>query len=575
MAQTTCNVAQYLLIRLKQLNVTELFQIPGDYVKYFTTELEVFPGIETIGTTNELDAAYAADAYGRTRGMAAVSLQYGVSTFSALNAVAGAYVERSPMIVISATPSASDREITDKYGVLYHHSTGNLKADQEVFEHVTVAADTIKSAKTAPQQIDALIVAALTHQRPVYVACYENVWKESCDPPSTAPLQAEMPVSDIGSLNNAVDMAWERIQSADNPMIFAGVEILRHGLSDLLQELIEASGFLYTTTSLGKTVLDEGGDKFIGTYADVASISQVPPLVTDADYFLTLGAIITDDYLTFIKNNYDNMVLATAEETRVDATKYDGVGLKDFMEALLQKFQIDDKYPIDACAPSQPVYPEPWISNLDEKYSDDSNVLTYNRFFQHAMKFLKDTNLLDDIIMTYGVSSSMYVATNAYGLKQNSFISSAAWQCIGFETGATSGAQLGSGKRAWTIAGDGGFMMICQAVSTLAKYNLDAVIFVMNNGVYAIEQVFVNVDAFEQGPEYKFDEFDILGKWDYMALAKAYGADGHRVVDVNGLQDVLRKISVRAPKELRKPILVELVIPKKNLPGQMGRFADS
>jgi len=34
-------------------------------------------------------------------------------------------------------------------------------------------------------------------------------------------------------------------------MILAGVEVLRHGLSDLLQQIIDASGFLYTTTSLG------------------------------------------------------------------------------------------------------------------------------------------------------------------------------------------------------------------------------------------------------------------------------------------------------------------------------------
>ena len=574
MAQTTCTVAQYLLIRLRQLNVTELFQIPGDYVKNFTTELEVFPGIRTIGATNELDAAYAADAYGRTRGMAAVSLQYGVSTFSALNAVGGAYVERSPMIVISATPSAKDRKNTKKYGILYHHSTGNLKADQEIYEHVTVGADTISTAKSAPKKIDALIVAALTHQRPVYVACYEEVWAQTCNAPSNTALKAKPVKSNKSNLNKAVNMAWKQILEADSPLIFAGVEVLRHGLSDLLQELIDASGFLYTTTSLGKTVLDEGGKKFIGTYADVASIPQVPQLVDEADCYLTLGAIITDDYVPFITSNYNEMILSTTEETRVGKTKFDTIGLADFMSALLKKFKNDKQYPIDVLAPAQPAYPEPWVSNSDPKYNKDSNVLTYNRFFQHSMKFLKDKNLLKDIIMTYGVSSSMYVATNAYGLKKNSYISSAAWQCIGFETGAASGAQLGSGKRAWTVAGDGGFMMICQAVSTLAKYKLDAVIFVMNNGVYAIEQVFVELDAFKKGHKYKFDEFDILGKWDYMALAKAYGAEGHQVKDVKDLHKVLKKISVRAPKKSRKPILIELIIPKKNLAGQMGRLGE-
>ena len=90
----TFTVADYLLTRLEQLKVTEVFQIPGDYVKNFTQALEYFDGIETIGTSNELDASYAADAYARTRGLGAVSLQFGVSTFSALNAIAGAKIER-------------------------------------------------------------------------------------------------------------------------------------------------------------------------------------------------------------------------------------------------------------------------------------------------------------------------------------------------------------------------------------------------------------------------------------------------------------------------------------------------
>ncbi len=117
------------------------------------------------------------------------------------------------------------------------------------------------------------------------------------------------------------------------------------------------------------------------------------------------------------------------------------------------------------------------MSNSDSKYDDQPEVITYNRFFQHSMKFLQDHDMLKDIVMTFGVSSSMYVASNAYGLSQGSFVSSAAWQYIGFETGAASGAQLGIGKRAWTVAGDGGFIMVCQSLSTLARNKLSAVIF--------------------------------------------------------------------------------------------------
>jgi indolepyruvate decarboxylase len=227
-------------------------------------------------------------------------------------------------------------------------------------------------------------------------------------------------------------------------------------------------------------------------------------------------------------------------------------------------------YPLHVTAPPQPPYPEPWLSNSDPVYADQPDILTYNRFFQHTMKFLTDRNMLKDIVWTFGISSAMYVATNAYGLPQNSFLSSAAWQIIGYETGATTGAQLGSGKRAWAVAGDGGFMTICQSLSTLARNKLNAVVFVMSNAVYAIEQVYVDMDAFKPGPEYKFDTFDLLPQWDYLALAQAFGAAGFRVTTVKELEELLYVLA-----EIKdKPALVEVVIPQKDLPGQMRRLGN-
>jgi indolepyruvate decarboxylase len=561
-------VADYLLTRLKQLNVTEIFQIPGDYVKHFTQTLEHFDGVRAVGAVNELDASYAADAYGRTRGLGAVSLQYGVSTFSALNAIAGAYVERSPVVVISATPGADARKITGMYNVLFHHSTGDLNADQEIFDKVTVASETLSTSVGAEEKIDNLLIAAITCQRPVYIACYKEVWGQPCRQPSAEVLQPAVKHSQPFALENAVEQAWTQITSAKNPLIFAGVEILRFGLSDLLQQIIDASGFLYTTTTLGKTVLDEKGDKFIGTYSDQASIPAVLDIVGQADCVLTLGTIITDDYLWFIENKYAAMVIATTDEIRAGYFAYQDVTMKDFMEALLKRFTDCDDYPLEIVAPPQPEYPEPWVSNSDPKFDGCPEVITYNRFFQHSMKFLEDNNLSDKIVMTLGVSSSLYVATNAYGMSQNSFLGSAAWQCIGFETGAASGAQLGSGKRAWTIAGDGGFMTVCQSLSTLARNNLNAVIFVINNGVYAIEQVYVDLNSFKAGEEYKFDDFDILPKWNYKALAEAFGATGLRAETVTELKAVLQELK----KPTDKPTLVEIVIPEKDLPQQMLRL---
>lgn len=563
-------VADYLLTRLKQLNVTEVFQIPGDYVKNFTTALEVFEGINTIGAVNELDAAYAADAYARTRGLGAVSLQYGVSTFSALNAIAGAYVERSPVVVISACPGADMRNQTEMYGMIFHHSTGDLHADQDVYKNVTVAAETLSTSVGAAEKIDRLLVAALTHQRPVYIACYKEVWGEPCPRPPAQALRPEQPVSAEAALENAVNTAWKIISPAKQPVIFAGVELLRFGLTDLLQQIIKASGIPYTTTTLGKAVLSEDPEHFMGTYSDAASVSAVRDAVQNSDCIIALGTIITDDYLWLMENKYAEMVLASTDEIRAGYFKYQEVFMQDFMLALLHKFRSSQQpvYPLHLSPPAWPVYPEPWLSSSDPRWECEPNVITFNRFFQHTFHHLKEQRLLDKVNLIFGVSSSLYVAANATGLKQGSFIGSAAWQCIGFETGATSGAQLGSGKRSLTFAGDGGFMMVCQSLSTLARNKLNSVIFVMSNGVYAIEQVYVNIDAFQAGSAHQFDSFDILPKWDYLALAKAFGAQAYRVATVDELKQVLTEID--HIKDC--PVLVEVVIPPKDLPAQMQRL---
>jgi indolepyruvate decarboxylase len=113
-------------------------------------------------------------------------------------------------------------------------------------------------------------------------------------------------------------------------------------------------------------------------------------------------------------------------------------------------------------------------------------------------------------------------------------------------------------------------MMIAQSLSTLVKYNINSVIFVMSNGVYAIEQVYVDINSFKAGPSHKFDAFDILPKWDYQALAKAFGANSYRAETVTELDEVLLKLK----KKTNLPSLVEIVIPEKDLARQMKRLGE-
>ena len=549
------NVAQYIIARLRDVGVEHVFTVPGDYAAPFIDVLDSSPGISRIPNINELGSGYAADGYGRYKGVGCACVQYGVGTFSLLDCVAGSYVERVPVVVISASPSTSDRVLERTKKILFHHSTGDLQADRIVFQNVTVASLIIDDPAKAAEQIDAAFTAMLTHRRPIYIEVLKNVWTLPCGEP-TGTLAPIVTPSDPASLHAALDAAWARIQAAQQPVIWAGVQIARFGLRDTLQALVDRSGLPFTTTSLGKTVLDEAQPQFIGTYAGPASPPSTWDFVSASDCVVALGTIITDDYLNIMASSFGIMIEVTEEEVRIGHQYYHQVTMRDFIEGLLARYE--NTAPPAATIPQRPAVPRP---------AQPTDGLTYNIFMDELADFLWRENLVNNTALVLGESTALYVFGNLFGLPRDGFISNAAWGSLGHETGAALGVMLGSDKRAFVVAGDGGFRMVCQEISSLVMAKQNAVIFVMSNNVYAIEQAFVNLDAFK--PDGEFAPFDILPVWDYAALAKAFGATGMRADTVGSLRAVL----IDAVKVTNGPVLVEVIIPEKDLAPQLERLA--
>jgi indolepyruvate decarboxylase len=549
------NVAEYIVARLRDVGVEHVFTVPGDYAAPFIDVLDSSPGITRVANINELGSGYAADGYARYKGVGCACVQYGVGTFSLLNCTAGSFVERVPVVVISASPSTKDRILERTQKILFHHSTGDLRANQKVFENVTVASVIVDDPAKAPEQIDDAFRAMLTHRRPIYIEVLKDVWTMPCGEPrgSLAPIVA---VSDPASLLAALDAAWGRIQAAKQPVIWAGVEIARFGLRDTLQALVDRSGLPFTTTSLGKTILDEAQPQFIGTYAGPASPSGTWDFMSGADCILALGTIITDDYLNIMASSFGAMIEVTEAEVRVGHQYYHQVTMADFIAGLLARF--------DAGAARSVSIPE---RLAEPPAAQPGDGLTYNVFMYELAEFLRREKLLDSTALVLGESTALYVFGNLFGLPRDAFVANAAWGSLGHETGAALGIMLASDKRAFVVAGDGGFRMVCQELSSLAMAKQNAVIFVMSNNVYAIEQAFVNLDAFK--PDGAFAGFDVLPVWDYVSLARGFGATGRRADTVGALRGILAEVV----NVTDGPVLVEVVIPEKDLAPQLERLA--
>lgn len=557
---TRTTVSKYLIARLEQVGVKHIFAVPGDYASPFLEAIDASPGIERVANIAELGSGYAADGYARYRGVGAACVQYGVGTFSILNCTAGSYVERLPVAVISASPSTRDRELERTRGILFHHSTGDLHAGQLVFNHVTVASEIIAHPGEAPAQIDRAITAMLTHRRPIYLEVVNDIWSQECAAPEgrLAPVTAS---SDPASLAAALDAAWRRIREAKLPVLWAGVEIQRFGLQDTLQRIVDAGGLCFTTTTLGKTVLDEAQEAFIGTYAGPASPNLTRAVMAATDCVIALGAIITDDDLDIMAEKFGVMIEATVEETRIGYEYYRQVTLADFLAGLLARFEADRECPRECVLPN--VLPLPPTEIQPE------TPLTYEVFMLELNDFLQRERLLDNIALVLGESTSLYVFGNLFGLPRDSFVAGAAWGSLGHETGCALGVWLGSGKRPFVVAGDGGFRMVCQELSSLASRKCNAVVFVLSNDVYAIEQAFVDIEAFK--PDGQFADFDVLPRWDYLHLAAAFEARGFCARTVAELRSALAEAS----RLEDVPALVQVVIPQKDLAPQLKRLAEA
>ena len=543
-------IADYLTTRLAQIGVKHIFAVPGDYVFGFLECVESSGQVARVGVSNELVAGYAADAYARTTGIGAVAVTYGVGAFSLLNAVAGSYVELLPVIVICGSPSNAQREIARTRGVLYHHTTTDLNADELVYKNVTTHATVISDAARAPAEIDRALTAALCDRRPVYIEITSDLWTSACAAPA-APLTMPAKPNDQAALGEAVADAWTRITSAKSPLILGGVLIDRLGLQREFQDLVAASGFPFTCALTEKSIVSESTPRFVGVF-DGAGDEHVQGIVQDADCLLAPGTLITDHYLELVQHDYDKMIHAHLDGIRIGYHFYPGVGLPQFLEALVAKFKGDSRYPWQLLPIVQPP--------LSSPTGGPDTPVTYESFFQRIAPFLDDS-----MIVLADLSISLHVAPRLRIARSSGFVAQAGWEAIGYALGAAVGVGFASPARPIVIVGDGGFQMTCQAISTLVRCKQRAIVFVMNNGIYGLEQANIDPTFFTaNGPLTPFNRLD---EWDYEMLGRAMGAWATTVSTQGDLDAALTAAGAQTGTSL-----VQVRLAEKDLPPQMVRI---
>jgi indolepyruvate decarboxylase len=85
-----------------------------------------------------------------------------------INAIAGAYVERSPVVVINGGPTAVNLANLHQFDVVFSHSIGQDATDLAAYQLVTVNAARAATVADVPGVVDTAISAAITKTPGVY-----------------------------------------------------------------------------------------------------------------------------------------------------------------------------------------------------------------------------------------------------------------------------------------------------------------------------------------------------------------------------------------------------------------------
>ena len=306
-------VADYILKRLSEQHVDRLFGVPAAYCAPLFDKAASH-GIKSVVTASDLEAGYAADGYARTKGLAAVSVAYGVGTLSMINAIAGAYVERSPVVVINGGPAKRHLDNLQNFDIVFSHSIGQPATDLAAYKLVTANAGRAATVAEVPVVVDAAISAAIVGKRPVYIEINLDIWDLACPMPSGA-LNLNRPPA--GNEQQLAATIIGLIRAAHAPLILVGTEIQRYGLADQVSDLIAKLGVRWATALQSKATLAEQGAGWSGVYDPPHSQTAVMNAVEQSDLLLTLGCVYPVGFAPLLQNSFGRMVQVYDGKVRI------------------------------------------------------------------------------------------------------------------------------------------------------------------------------------------------------------------------------------------------------------------
>ncbi|HEX5803619.1 MAG TPA: indolepyruvate/phenylpyruvate decarboxylase [Azospira sp.] len=528
------NLTESLLQALKANGTRQIFGIPGDFALPFFRIIEESRILPLYTLSHEPAVGFAADAAARidgTLGVAAVT--YGAGALNMINAVAAAYAEKSPLVVLSGGPGKGE----SRSGLLLHHQAKTLDSQFRIFEEITCDRVRLDDAARAPAEIARVLGNCLQHSRPVYIELPRDMVAVPCAPvPPLAPATV-----DADALAACADEVLRRLAAAERPVLMVDVEVRRYGLEAKVAELARRLALPVATCFMGRGLLADSDAALVGTYMGVAGLPEVTQLVENSDGLCMLGVILSDTNFAVSEKKIDlrKSIVACNGEVRLGYHVYPEIPLAALVDALLAR----------SGEPSRPQrvshahYPRGLVAD-DATIAPNDIATAVNDLMAEHGKLPIASDVGDCLFTAMDIEHTALVAPGYYAT-------------MGYGVPAGLGLQAATGQRPLILVGDGAFQMTGWELGNCRRYGWDPIVLLFNNASWEMLRTFQ--------PESQFNNLD---EWGFASMAAGMGGEGVRVRTRRELQAALAKaVATRGRFQL-----IEIMIPRGVLSQTLQRF---
>ena len=514
------SVAEYVIHRLSQLGINKAFGVPGDFSFPIDDAIEDSTCIDWVVSSNELNAAYAADGYARRKGYALLTVTYGVGLLSALNGILGSYAHRLPIFVVAGSPS---QRIVKKQWIT-HHSLGYGRYDDfDAITNSAFCAQTTLNPQNVIEELERIICTAFKECRPVFI----NISEEAGYMPilkTNNEMKAIEHLSVPKELDGALESIVTHLKQAKNPIAIISANISRYGLNKKMQALIDKFELNFTIMPMDKGVLDESSIYFVGIYSGQFSHpKEVKSFVESSDLIIDFGGVVFEQFNTgFFSTDVSQAtyIKISAHDVSIGSQVFNYVYIGDVIDGMSKH----DFKTNNGRAP----YPYEFMPLIGEGVES----LKASNLFPRLQRFFKS----NDIVISESGASCLNLSRLRLA-HQVGFETQLLWGSIGWATPAALGVALAEpDKRVVLVTGDGAHQMSFNEIAVMGRYQIKPVIFVINNDAHGAEYLISE-------KRMRYNELPIIS---YNELPKVMGCTNWftaKIDTVAQLDDVLDKIN--------------------------------